>query len=112
MSNSNKLQDDAAKHRGFEKAVKDGANPMGLNYPSISQEAINELKKAWINLSKGGITFKTPVIAGFFSDGELHPVTTDRHCFTKTRECSHEETIKKQLLTSFYHVCKACGEEI
>jgi hypothetical protein len=27
-------------------------------------------------------------------------------------KCLHKETVKKQLFTSFYHICKTCGEEI
>lgn len=26
--------------------------------------------------------------------------------------CQHKTTVKKQLLTSFYHICTDCGEEV
>lgn len=90
MSNSKKLQDDAARHRGFEKAIKDAVHPMNVIGMDYSKDPHD--RTVYIQLSR--------------------PIESINVTVEISDLCSHKETVKKQLLTSFYHVCKSCGKEV
>jgi hypothetical protein len=92
MSNSKKLRDDAAKHRGF---VSSGEQ-------AWLEES--EFEQACIKVAKG-------LIKGTISQG-IEPLYSNHYDRKERTTCSHKETVKKHLLTSHYYVCKACGEEV
>lgn len=87
MSNSKKLRDDAAKHRGF---VSSGEQ-------AWLEESDYERLQSIINTTSKQVTEN--MIKAF-------------NTFDIGRSCPHKETVKKHLLTSYYYVCKACGEEV
>lgn len=87
MNNSKKLQDDAARHRGFPKSGE----------------------QAWLEESDYELLQR--VIISASKENTKHLIDA-YNSFNIDRGCSHKETVKKHLLTSHYYVCKACGEEL
>jgi hypothetical protein len=63
MSNSKKLEQDAAKHRGFEKSISDGVHPvnMGGFYTKPNRKEINEALRQ--HLLSRGLDPNKPAIA-------------------------------------------------
>jgi hypothetical protein len=93
MSNSKKLQDDAARHRGFEKAIKDAVHPMnviGVDYSKTPHD-----RTVYVKMSQ-----------------PIEFIEVNINISDIGKSCPHKETVKKYVLTSHYFVCKACGEEI
>jgi len=87
MNNSKKLQDDAAKHRGFVSSAEQ----------AWLEESDYERLQSIINTTSKQIAEN--MIKAF-------------NTFDIGRSCPHKETVKKYVLTSHYYVCKACGEEV